>query len=319
MAPRNANMNEVTKVPSNLGNNMKGKTVLVTGATAGIGFHTAALLAAMGARVFVTGRNESRGLEAVSTIRRRAGHEAVDFIMADASSVGGNVSLADQVARRVDQLDVLVNNVGGGPFPNRTETADGFEATLALNFIGPSALTLRLLPLLQSGPTRIVNVVSSSAFHFWKRDPFDDLEARQRYVGIEGHAHAKLLSILFTLSLARRLKETPTVVNPGMAWTPGTAALTPQAVPQWRFVWPIIRWFQRTASAEKAARGPVFLASSSGATFSGRFFEGTAEKALSGRLVDPVLQDRVWQLGESLVAQAGERPGSGSEERKDLA
>jgi len=167
----------IAKMPSNLSNNMKGKTVLVTGATAGIGFHTASSLASMGARVFVTGRGESRGQEAASAIRRRAGHGAVEFIIADASSIGGNISLADQVTRRVDQLDVLVNNVGGGPFPNRTETADGFETTLALNFIGPSALTLRLLPLLlQSGATRIVNVVSSSAFHFWKRDPFDDLE-----------------------------------------------------------------------------------------------------------------------------------------------
>jgi NAD(P)-dependent dehydrogenase (short-subunit alcohol dehydrogenase family) len=167
-----------------------------------------------------------------------------------------------------------------------------------------------------------VNVVSSSAFHFWKRDPFDDLEAGQRFVGIQVHARAKLLSILSTLSLARRLKESTTVVNavnPGMAWTPATAALTPQAIPQWRFVWPILRWFQRKASAEKAARGPMFLASYSGAPFSGRYFEGTAEKALPGRLVDPVLQDRVWQLGESLVAQSRKRPGSRSEEREDSA
>jgi NAD(P)-dependent dehydrogenase (short-subunit alcohol dehydrogenase family) len=310
-------------VPSNFDNSMNGKTVLVTGATAGIGFHIAAALAAMGARVFITGRDESRGQEAVSAIRRRAGHDAVEFIIADASWIGGNIFLADQVARRVDQLNVLVNNVGGGPFPNRTETADGFETTLALNFIGPFALTLRLLPLLlQSGPTRIVNVVSSYAFPFWKPDPFDDLEARQRFVGIEVHARAKLLTILFALSLARRLKESATVVNavnPGMAWTPGTASLVPQAVPQWRYVWPIVRWFQRRASAEKAARGPVFLASSFGATFSGRFFDGETEKPLSERLADPGLQDRVWQLGESLVAQAGKRPGSRSEERKDSA
>ena len=310
-------------MPSNFDNRMNGKVVLVTGATARIGFHTAAALAAMGARVFITGRDESRGQEAVSAIRRRAGHDALEFVIADSSWIGGNIFLADQVARKVDQLDVLVNNVGGGPFPNRTETADGFETTLALNFIGPFALTLRLLPLLlQSGPTRIVNVVSSSAFHFWKRDPFDDLEARQRYVGMEVHAHAKLLSILFTLSLARRLKETATVVNavnPGMAWTPGTAALTPRAVPQWRFVWPIIRWFQRRASAEKASRGPVFLASSSGAIFSGRFFEGETEKPLTERLLDPGLQDRVWQLGESFIAQAGARQGSGSNECKGSA
>lgn len=308
MAPQNA-----MKAPKNRGSDMNGKTVLVTGATAGIGFHAAAALAAMGARVFVTGRNESRGQEAVSKIRSLAGRDIVDFIMTDASSVGGNISLADEVTRRADRLDVLINNVGGGPFPNRTETADGFETTLALNFIGPFALTSRLLPLLlQSGPTRIVNVVSSSAFHFWKQDPFDDLEARQRFVGMEVHAQAKLLNILFTLSLARRLKESTTVVNavnPGMAWTPGTASLVPQAVPQWRFVWPVVRWFQRRASAEKAARGLVFLASSSGATFSGRFFDGETERPLPEVLADPALQDRVWQLGESLIAQAGISPG----------
>jgi NAD(P)-dependent dehydrogenase (short-subunit alcohol dehydrogenase family) len=314
-------MSEVTKLRTGLSGGMKGKTVLVTGATAGIGFHTAASLAAMGARVFVTGRNEPRGLEAVSTIRHRAGHDAVDFIMADASSVSGNVSLADEVTRRAGRLDVLVNNAGR-VFSTRTETVDGFEATLALNFIGPFALTTRLLPLLSyAGPARIVSVISS-AFAMWKRDPLEDLDASARYIGIEVHARAKLLNLLFTLALAQRLEGTETTVNavnPGMAWTPGVASLTPQAVPQWQFIWPVVRWFQRRASAEKAARVPVFLASCSDVDFSGRYYDGGKEQHIPLRLRDRALQDRVWQLGEALVARIGNRRGTSFEECKGSA
>ena len=124
---------------------------------------------------------------------------------------------------------------------SRTETPEGFEASVALNFIGPFALTTHLLPLLSRAPAaRVVNVVSS-AFEMWTRDPFEDLEHRRSYVAIEAHARAKLLNLLFTLALARRLAGSSVVanaVNPGMAWTPGVAALTREALPQWRFIWP---------------------------------------------------------------------------------
>jgi retinol dehydrogenase-14 len=282
-------------------------SALITGATAGIGFHTAAALAQLGMRVIVTGRDETRGLEAVQELRRQAGHDAIDLIVSDASSVRENVRLAEQLTQRVGRLDVLVNNVGGGGFAERRETPEGFEATLALNFIGPFVLTTRLLPLLsRSLPARIVNVVSS-AFWMWNRDPFDDLSAREHYVGIEAYAHAKLLNLLFMLALSRHLADTRVsinAVNPGMAWTPGTAALTPAAVPQWRFIWPLVRWMQRRASASTAARGPAYLASEPDLMMSGRYFEGLKEKPLPTRLRDAVLQERVWMLGEALVDQA---------------
>jgi NAD(P)-dependent dehydrogenase (short-subunit alcohol dehydrogenase family) len=283
---------------------LPGKTALVTGGTAGIGFHTAVGLARCGAHVVVTARDAGRGEEAVSEIQRQAGHEHVRLLVADASSVHASLALADQISRHTTRLDILVNNAGR-TFGDRRETAEGLEATLALNFAGPFALTTRLLPLLaRSEGARIVNVVSS-AFRMWKGDPFDDLHATRRYVGIEAHARAKLLNLLFTLALARRLAGSSAVanaVNPGMAWTPGTASLTPETVPHWRFVWPIVRWFQRRASAETAARAPIHLAVSPDlARVSGRYFDGLNEKRVPRRFLDAALQQRTWELGEQLV------------------
>ncbi|HET7088936.1 MAG TPA: SDR family NAD(P)-dependent oxidoreductase [Anaerolineae bacterium] len=288
---------------------MKDKTILITGATSGIGFHTAQALAAKGARVIVTGRDEKRGREAIDELRRRAGHDQVHFVAVDHSTVGGNGDLADRVAKELDRLDGLINNVGGSPNGQRQETADGYEASLAMNFVGPVALTRGLLQLLrESAPARIVNVVSS-AHAMWKRDPFEDLDARERYVGIEAHAHAKLLNLLWTFALARRLEGSGVVVNatnPGMAWTPSTQALTPQAVPAWRFTWPLVRWIQRRASAEAASRSSVFLASSDdAASVSGMYFESDAKpKRPSALALDIGNQERAWELAATLVARA---------------
>ena len=280
-------------------------TALVTGGTGGIGFHTAVGLARAGARVFITGRNEPRGRQAIKELRRLAGHDAIDLLVADASSVRANTWLAEEVSQRVVRLDILVNNAGR-VILSRTETPDGFEATLALNFIGPFVLTTHLLPLLSQAPAaRVVNVVSS-AFEMWTRDPFEDLEYRREYVALEAHARAKLLNLLFTLALARRLAGSRVVanaVNPGMAWTPGVAALTPDAVPHWRYIWPVVRWVQRRASAQAAAAAPLLLAASPTlAHVSGRYFNGVNEKRLPGRVTDVTTQDRTWALGESLVA-----------------
>ena len=286
---------------------LHGKSAVVTGGTAGIGFYIALGLARLGARVIVTARNEARGSAAIAQLRAMAGHSDVELLIADASSVCANARLAEALTPRLSRLDILVNNAGGGASAERTETREGFEAILALNFIGPFTLTTRLLPLLsRSGSARIVNVVSSS-FKMWTRDPFDDLQSRGRYVFIDAHARAKLLNLLFTLALARKLagKALVNAVNPGMAWTPGVAALTPPAVPQWRLVWPLVRWVQRRASAEAAARAPLFLASSPDlADRSGRYFDGLKEQALPTRVRETSLQDRAWELGESLVTRA---------------
>ena len=294
----------------------RGRTVLVTGGTGGIGYQTAQVLAQRGARVLITGRDAEAGEQAAAAIRRQSGHDQVRFLQADHATVGGNQQLADQVRAAVSGLDVLVNNVGG-LYQTRWATADGYEATLAMNFVGPCALTGELLPLLQaSGPARCVNVVSAG-FKMWKTDPFQDLQSTQRYVSGDVYAHAKLLNVLASLALARRLpagQVTVNLVHPGMAWTPMTQSMTSETIPAFRLVWPLLRAVQRRRSPEKAGQRVAVVASApqlSGHT--GQYFEAKpTPRRLSARELDRALQERAWELGAELVAGAPTSCRSGS-------
>jgi NAD(P)-dependent dehydrogenase (short-subunit alcohol dehydrogenase family) len=264
---------------------------LVTGGTAGIGHEIAAGLRAAGSTVLVTGRDQARG-------ERVAADLDVTFVPADHATIRGNLELARDLAWRLPgPLDILVNNVGGGAFARRTVTDEGHEATLSLNYLGPVALTHALRPDLRQG-AHLVQVVSS-AFTMHTGDPFNE---PARYTAIAAYAQAKQLSLLATMSLARQLAGQADVnaVNPGMAWTPGVEALTPQSVPAWRYIWPLVRMMQRRASPQKAASAPVRLALDPADT--GQFHEsdGTA-RALPARLRDPALQDRAWQAAIDLI------------------
>ena len=285
---------------------LAGKTALITGGTGGIGLHTARGLAALGASVIITGRDPKQGAKAATQIRAHAGHDQVSFLQADHATVGANHDLAGQLCGSVEGLDLLVNNVGR-VFPARQETADGYEATLALCFAGPAALTESLLPLLTRRPgARVVNM-SSSAYKMWHHGPFDDIQSQRAYVGIQAHAHAKLLNLIWTFALARQFRPQKVAVNatnPGAAWTPGTAQLTPEAVPAWKYVWPVVRFFQRRGSAAKAARSPLWLAASSEADeLTGTYVE-KRKRLRPKAAADPDNQRRVIELAQALVSQA---------------
>lgn len=263
---------------------------LVTGGTAGIGKEIAAKLRQTGLTVLITGRDQQRGAAVAAEL-------GAEFLTVEHATIDGNLDLARRLRERTARLDVLVNNVGGGAFPDRTLTSEGHEAILALNYLGPIALTHALLPMLAVG-TRVVQVVSS-AFTMHTGDPFTEPAT---YTAIGAYARAKQLNLLATMSLARRLGAQATVnaVNPGMAWTPGVQALTPKAVPAWRYVWPLVRAVQRRASPEKAARTPARLALQP--TGSGHFHESNGRpKALPDRLRDLRLQDRAWQVAIDAV------------------
>jgi retinol dehydrogenase 14 len=294
---------------------LRGRTVLITGGTGGIGYHTARALAQQGAQVLITGREPGPGKEAAAAIRRDSGHELVTFLPADHATVGGNQELADQVRAAVSGLDVLVNNVGG-LYQSRWETADGYEATLAMNFVGPFALTGELLPLLQaSAPARCVNVVSAG-FKMWKTDPFQDVQSAERYVSGDVYAHTKLLNVLVTLALARRLpaeQVTCNLIHPGMAWTSMTQSMTSQTIPAYRLVWPLLRLVQRLRGPEKAGQHVAVVASTPQLTGqTGQYFEAKpTPRRLSVRELDPQLQERAFKLAAELVAGAptSRRPG----------
>jgi NAD(P)-dependent dehydrogenase (short-subunit alcohol dehydrogenase family) len=294
---------------------MQGRTVLVTGGTGGIGYQTARVLARWGAQVIITGLEPTAGEQAAAAIRRESGHELVGFLQADHATVAGNQQLADQVRAAFPTLSVLVNNVGG-LYQTRWETTDGYEATLAMNFVGPFTLTSELLPLLQANaPARCVNVVSAG-FKLWKPDPFQDIHSTQRFVSGDAYAHTKLLNLLFSLDLARRVpaeQVTVNLVHPGMSWTQMTRSMTSQTIPALRLAWPLLRVVQRLRSPEPAGhRVASLVASPLAATITGAYFEGKpTPRRLSARELDPQLQQRAWQLGCQLVAKARSRTQTG--------
>ena len=158
---------------------MAGKSVLVTGGTGGIGKATAIGLAALGARVGITGRDQARAVAAAAGIRAATGRAAVEAFAADMSARAEVRRLAAQVAGTYPRLDVLVNNVGGF-WAHRHVTADGLEHTFALNHLAPFLLTNLLLDrLTASAPARIVTV--SSGAQARGRIDFDDLQGQRNY------------------------------------------------------------------------------------------------------------------------------------------
>lgn len=282
---------------------------LVTGGTSGIGYHTALALARLGAEVYITGRDPSHGRNAQAEMRKAAGHRRIHFICADACTVGGNQELGRQIWEKTNQLHILVNNVGG-LYNDRWVTADVYEATLAMNFVGPFALTEALLPLLrQSAPARIINV-TSAGYTMWKGDLFHDIHSSESFSGVQAYSRSKYLNLLWTLALAYRLEGSGIVANalhPGTAWTAMTKSNEPRILPPgMRALWPVFRLLQRIGSPEKVAQTSIYLASApEAANFNGRYFESsTRPKDLSPDVIDATKQKKTWELADCLVRTA---------------
>ncbi|BDP43820.1 short-chain dehydrogenase (plasmid) [Deinococcus aetherius] len=215
------------------GQNMRGKTVLVTGASSGIGLATAQELARRGAAVLVHARDEARGQAAVAQIRRSSANPLVSLVLADLRSPAEVRRLARDVRAQVERLDVLINNAAIIP-AKRELTPDGIEVQFAVNHLAPFMLTNELLPLLKaSGAGRIVNV--SSEAHRDGVVNLDDLENARQYdrpgfpvAGWQAYSNTKLMNVLFTYELARRLGGTGVTANalhPGVIGTGLTRTL----------------------------------------------------------------------------------------------
>jgi NAD(P)-dependent dehydrogenase (short-subunit alcohol dehydrogenase family) len=277
---------------------MAGQTVLVTGGTGGIGKATAIGLAAMGARVGITGRDTARTRAAAADVATASGNPAVDPFPADMSSQAEVRRLAGEVLAAYSRLDVLVNNVGGF-WATRRITADGLEHTFAVNHLAPFLLTSLLLDrLTTSAPARIVTV--SSGAHTTGTINFDDLQGERRYSGQQAYSQSKLANILFTYELARRLDGTgitATVLHPGVVRT-GFGAEDP---PAWKAFLPLIRPFLKTP--QKGAATSIYLASSPEvAGITGTYFADRKPKTSSPSSYDTAAAGRLWQISLDLVA-----------------
>ena len=266
---------------------MTGKTALVTGAAGGIGFETAMALGLRGAHVVVLARDNPRGPAAVEALAR-AGVSS-EFLPADMGSLDSVRRAAQQFNATHRSLNVLVNNAGVA-LKKRTMSADGFEMTWAINFLGGFLLTRSLLPALERAPSaRVVNV--SSEGHRVGRMAWQDLTLEHDYGAFKAYAQSKLAQILFTRELARRKSGiTVTAVHPGAVAT-GIWRATPKVA---QFVIGLI-----LASPAKGAAPVVRLAADPEmAGVSGRYFNRFREVAPSPQALDDGDAGRLWELAE---------------------
>lgn len=273
---------------------MKNKTCLITGANSGIGKEAAIQLAKMGAHIVIVCRTSEKGEAAASEIQSKSGNGSVEFLVADLSSQASIRNLVSEFTRKHNRLDVLLNNAGIAP-KRRQLSADGIEMTFAVNHLGYFQLANQLLDSLRAAaPSRIVNV-SSDAHRSGVLD-FDNLQAEKKFSTWGVYSLSKLLNLMFTFELARKLQGTGVSANalhPGFVSTSifrDTPALLKMAV----------RMF--ALSVEKGAETSVYLASSPEVEgISGKYFVKKKEANPAAKALDAQAAQRLWSISEQLT------------------
>jgi len=274
---------------------LSGRTFLVTGANAGIGYATAQDLAARGGRVYLACRSREKGEAAAVAIAAAAGSDQVQVLRLDLADLASVRECAKEFLAVGEPLHVLINNAGVGGARGRT--ADGFEIHFGINHLGHFALTQDLLPLLrESAPARIVSVASDAHYQA-KGINFEALRNRTKGItGLPEYAVSKLCNVLFAAELGRRLAGTGVT----------TYSLHPGVVASeiWRRVpWPARQIMtRRMLTIQQGARTSLYCATSDDvAGASGKYYDNCRE-AEPSKLVTPELAARVWEYSEAAIA-----------------
>jgi len=293
---------------------MQGKTVLITGANAGIGRETTRGLAKLGATIVMACRNLTKANPVAEAIKQETGNGQIEVMQLDVASLSSIREFAVRFGGKYQKLDVLINNAGlmcGG----RKETGDGFNRVMATNYLGPFLLTNLLLPLLkQTEEARIISV--SSVAHLWGRIDLGDFNFKKRWVSTGPYASSKLALILFTQELSERLKGTNITAN---ALHPGVVAtniyrIGPEDSWYQALFSRILRWVM--ISPVEGAQTSIYLASSDevrGVT--GKYFYRRNPSYVSPKCRDVKLQKGLWQLSEKLTGLSSAGRFGGNTER----
>ena len=288
-----------------------GKTVVITGATGGLGFETALALAGAGATVVLTGRSEAKGRDALAKIRAQFPKAAIAYETLDLASLASVADFAARFAASHTSLDILINNAGVMALPQRQTTADGFEMQLGTNYLGHYALTARLIPLLRRAPQpRVVNL--SSLAHRTGTIDFDDLQGARSYAPWKAYCQSKLAMLIFAIELQRRSDAggwglMSNAAHPGYARTdlisngPGARGLS------WRISKLLAPYISHSAAAGAL---PTLLAATSAQARPGGYYGPNGFYELKGppapakimpRAKDAAVSDRLWDVSAALT------------------
>ena len=278
------------------------KTVVITGSTGGIGFHSALGIAQSGARVILIGRNSKSGETARQAIIDESKNNEIEFISGDVSSISALRLLSDQICQKVDCIDVLIHNAGylGDKF---RKNEDGLEMHFAVNVLAPYHLTMSLLPALQAAAApRVLNITGGDKP---AKIDVENLQAEKGFKGLMTYTHSKSIMESMSVALSKELDAQGISVNiifPGRASTTMTRSLSLGALPGlMKIMYPFFKIYfadDQGKSAAKAATSTIWAATSAkldGVT--GRYFDThTKEQRLHPTAYDTRVQTHILTL-----------------------
>jgi NAD(P)-dependent dehydrogenase (short-subunit alcohol dehydrogenase family) len=282
---------------------MKDKTVVVTGATSGLGRATALKMAKNKASVVIIGRNITKAKKVIDEIKKEGGKG--QYIISDLSLMKDTKEAAEIIISSLDRLDVLINNAGAH-FPKYRETPEGFEFTLALNYLSPFLLTHHLIEQMKQtasdyGEARVINITS-----IMHKSPinWDDLNYKNTtYHSNTAYYQSKHLLTSFTYYLSRKLKETDITVNcihPGLV---KTALIHSDYAFPMNLIVPIVDFFIGE-SPDQAAETPVWLALSNEVKgINGEYIHHRKTKKSWPPTRDKNAQTRLYNITQSMLGE----------------
>jgi NAD(P)-dependent dehydrogenase (short-subunit alcohol dehydrogenase family) len=261
------------------------RTIVITGATDGLGKGLAGELAPTGARLILHGRSEEKGRALLEELQPRTSGELA-WRRADLGSLDEVRDLADDLAKE-ERIDVLVNNAGIGTAGGREESSDGYELTFQVNYLAPFLLTRRLLPLIErSAPARIVNVSSAGQAPI----DFDDVMLEEGYTGVQAYCQSKLALVMFTFDLAEELEGSGVTAN---CLHPGT--YMPTKMVKRAGVDPVTPLENGIAATMRLITSPEVEGTN------GHYFDGTSESAPHPQAEDPDARRQLRELSAELT------------------
>lgn len=272
------------------------KTILITGATGALGRATAREIAGTGANVTLLARNKT-SLEAVKyEITKEAGNSNIEIIVADFSEISSIKKAVKEFRQKHDRLDILVN-IAAVYHNKRVATKDELEAMFAINHMGPFILTNSLLDLMKAAkPATIVSVSAPST----TKVNFDDLQGEKKFSALHAFGASKMMTLLFTYSLARKLEGTGVTAN---VFHPGLmkSGLTKEMPLFLRFLMSLM-----AKSPDKAARMLRRIGiDSEYSDTNGVFYKFTGDVIKSSDYSHDIeVQDKLWEISERIAGKA---------------